>query len=181
LCGAFSAPHKKARGKKAKINKKITYTQTETLADCHLIFKVNDTGERYSPTLPYPLSLYVRGSRSHLSRQLDLDLSNPARDCASYFSSFPLLSLTLSSLLFLCICFTTLVLYLLRLCVKITLLKMQPELNFSELIFIHLHIHTPPSSRPGKLRIEKKKPEHWLTSRFAFSGGKSKNFVDRKI
>lgn len=34
---------------KAKIDKKITCTQTEALADCHLIFKVDGTEERYSP------------------------------------------------------------------------------------------------------------------------------------
>lgn len=35
--------------KKRKLTKKITCTQTEALADCHLIFKVDGTGECYSP------------------------------------------------------------------------------------------------------------------------------------
>lgn len=117
--------------KKRKLTRKMAYIQTEVLADCHLIFKVDGTGERYSsaPTharcTPF---LSVSMVPDHISPgNLILTFRTPARDCTSYFSSCtPTLLLAVFRALF---CFSASVcalplLSFSSLYAKVTLLKM---------------------------------------------------------
>lgn len=69
----------------------MAYIQTEVLADCHLIFKVDGTGERYSSAPSHARCtpfLSVSMVPDHISPgNLILTFRTPARDCTSYFSS----------------------------------------------------------------------------------------------